>query len=89
MAKKCPLLKKACIEHDCQWYTNVMGKHPQTEETINNWGCAVEWLPVLLIENAQQARQTGASIDSFRNEMVKDNQKQLEVYTQRLQHESD
>ena len=30
------------------------------------------WLPVLLIENAQQSRQTGAA-ESFRNEMVEAN----------------
>ena len=30
------------------------------------------WLPVLLIENAQQSRQTGA-VESFRNEMVEAN----------------
>ena len=31
------------------------------------------WLPVLLIENAQQSRQTGAAVESFRNEMVEAN----------------
>jgi len=31
------------------------------------------WLPVLLIENAQQSRQTGAAVESFRNEMVESN----------------
>ena len=31
------------------------------------------WLPVLLIENAQQSRQTGAAVESFRNEMVEGN----------------
>ena len=28
-------------------------------------------VPVLLIENAQQSRQTGAAVESFRNEVVK------------------
>ena len=27
-------------------------------------------LPLLLIENSQQSRQTGAAVESFRNEMV-------------------
>jgi hypothetical protein len=31
------------------------------------------WMPMLLIENAQQSRQTGAAVESFRNEMVKQN----------------
>jgi len=31
------------------------------------------WLPMLLIENAQQSRATGAAVESFRNEMVEAN----------------
>jgi hypothetical protein len=32
------------------------------------------WMPMLTIENSQQQRQTGAAIESFRNEMVKANE---------------
>jgi hypothetical protein len=32
------------------------------------------WMPMLMIENAQQSRQTGAAVESFRNEMVKGNE---------------
>lgn len=32
------------------------------------------WLPVLMIENSQQQRHTGAAVESFRNEMVKANE---------------
>lgn len=66
----CPLWRGPCREGKCRWYVHVLGKNPQTEETINRPGCAVEFLPMLLIENAQQARQTGASIDRFNNDMV-------------------
>lgn len=76
MAKqKCPLLKKPCIEHDCLWYTQVQGTNPQTGEQVNNFGCAMAWLPVLLVENSQQQRQTGAAVESFRNEMVQANRR--------------
>ena len=37
------------------------------------------WLPTLLIENAQQSRQTGAAVESFRNEMVKSNDTHLKL----------
>ena len=37
-------------------------------------GCAVAWNPILQIETAQQSRQAGAAIESFRNEMVKANE---------------
>ena len=35
------------------------------------------WLPILIIENAQQSRSTGAAVESFRNEMVSANQENL------------
>jgi len=46
----------------------------------------VAWLPVLLIENAQQSRGVGAALESFRNEVVSENQKnrQLEAQKQGL-----
>jgi len=71
----CPLLnkKQEDVCHTCGFYTHVRGKHPQTSEEIDHWACAVEWLPMLLIENSQQSRQTGAAVESFRNEMVKAN----------------
>ena len=46
--------------------------NPNTGEQMNRWDCAISWLPTLLIENSQQQRHTGAAVESFRNEMVKD-----------------
>jgi len=34
----------------------------------------IKWLPMLLIENANQVRQGAAATESFRNEMVKANE---------------
>ena len=67
----CPLIKKKCKEHGCKFYVQVYGKDPQTGGDINLWDCAITWLPTLLIEGSQQTRQTGAAIESFRNEVVK------------------
>lgn len=61
----------------------VRGKHPQTGEEVDEWNCAMTWLPVLLIENSQQQRQTGAAVESFRNEVVKTAEANREV-TQRM-----
>lgn len=69
--KYCPLIKKDCIGLQCSWFMLVRGKHPQTGQEVDEWGCAMTWLPVLLIENSQQQRQTGAAVESFRNEVVK------------------
>ena len=49
------------------------GQDPNTGEEVDDWGCIVAWLPKLLIENALMSRQTGAAVESFRNEMVKAN----------------
>ena len=59
---------------DCAWFLKIRGHNPNTGEEVDDWGCSVAWMPVLLIENAQMSRQTGAAVESFRNEMVKSNE---------------
>ena len=71
MGDYCPLIKKKCVEHKCKFYMQVMGKDPNTGQDVNEFDCAIAWMPALLIEGSQQTRQTGAAIESFRNEMVK------------------
>lgn len=76
-SKTCPLIGGECLEHKCQWFVRLLGANPQTGQQIDEFGCAVAWLPVLLIEGTQQTRQTGAAIESFRNEVVKQHQAML------------
>jgi hypothetical protein len=57
----CPMFKGPCKEHQCRWYIQLIGQDPQSGEQLNKWGCAVEFLPVLLIENAKEVRQTAAA----------------------------
>ena len=78
----CPLIKKDCIELKCAWFTQLRGHNPNTGEEVDDWGCAVGWLPVLLVENSQQQRSTGAAVESFRNEMVKANESSHKVLTE-------
>ena len=68
--KVCPLIGEDCLGLKCAWFTQVRGTNPQTGEPVDEWGCAVTWMPMLLIENSQQQRQTGAAIESFRNETL-------------------
>ncbi len=70
----CPLIGEECMKLKCEWFTQVRGRHPQTGEEVDEWGCAVSWLPMLLIENSQMQRETGAAVESARNESVRDNQ---------------
>ena len=68
----CPLWKKdvskAC--HRCPWWIHLRGINKNTGEEMDNWGCAIGYLPVLLIENAQMQNRTGAAVETLRNELV-------------------
>jgi len=75
----CPLVKEDCLQLKCAWFTQIRGKNPQTGADVDEWGCAVTWLPMLMIENSQQQRQTGAAVESFRNEMVKANETTTQI----------
>jgi len=55
----------------CMWYTKVSGTDPNTGDTVDDWSCAISWMPTLQIEMANTNRQTGAAVESFRNETVK------------------
>lgn len=70
MKKICPMINGECREHGCTFYTHVQGTNPQTGQAVDTFDCSINLLPLLLIENAQQQRQTGAAIESFRNEIV-------------------
>jgi hypothetical protein len=71
----CPLNSFApCKELDCSWFIQIRGNNPNSGEEIDHWGCAISWMPILMLENSQQQRQTGAAVESFRNEMVKANE---------------
>lgn len=67
----CPLLQKDCVQMQCSWFVHIRGTNPQTGQEVDEWGCSMTWLPLLLIENAQQTRQTGAATESMRNEIIK------------------
>jgi hypothetical protein len=68
----CPLHKKDVSEvcHTCPWWTRMVGKNPQSEEIVDNWHCAIAILPLLLVENAMVGRQTGAAVETMRNDVV-------------------
>jgi hypothetical protein len=76
----CPLMGgEECVEDGavrngemvkCRFWIHVQGQNPQTGETVNNGDCSMAWMPVLLIENSKVNRETGAAIESMRNESV-------------------
>lgn len=68
-----------CKQLDCAWFTQLRGTDPNSGKEVDEWGCAVAWLPMLLVENCQQSRQTGAAVESFRNTMHEDNERSMNV----------
>lgn len=54
----------------CPWYTMVRGNDVNTGKEIDNWGCAIAWMPTLMINTANESRKGVAATESFRNEMV-------------------
>lgn len=69
LGHKCQEVKDGAI-HQCAWFVKLAGTNPNTGESVDEHGCSMAWLPVLLIENAQTNRGTSAAVESFRNEMV-------------------
>jgi len=80
----CPLIKKKCVGHKCAWYTQVQGFNPQTGQEVNDYKCAVAWMPMMAVENSQMSRQTTAAVESFRNETVAANDRNNKLYTHAL-----
>lgn len=69
--------REGVVEHSCPKWIRITGLNPQTGEHMDQYGCSDSFLPLLLIENSQQQRQTGAAVESFRNEMVRRNELSL------------
>lgn len=78
LGAKCEEAKDGVI-HRCAWYAMVRGVNKNTGEEIDDWRCAMNWLPMLMIENSGMQRETGAAVESFRNAMMEGN-----ILTQRM-----
>jgi hypothetical protein len=65
--------REMVVNHSCRLWCRIQGLNPQTGQPIDRYDCSDALMPLLMIENSQQQRQTGAAVESFRNEMVKMN----------------
>lgn len=52
----------------CRWFVKLRGKDPQSEDAIDEFRCSMEWAPLLAVEHSLFERQTGAAVESMRNE---------------------
>lgn len=71
----CPLgstCEKIVDDHieRCAWYVEVAGVKPDGEQ-VNEWACAMTWMPMLQIETARTNRGQTQAIESMRNETIK------------------
>jgi len=82
----CPLIKKDCIKEKCAWFMRVRGTNPNTGEPIDEAACAVAWMPYMAMDITQKTNQAGAAVESFRNEVVKANQSNQQLYIKALTH---
>lgn len=71
----CPFLsalrKRNCVESKCRMWTHLVGKNPQNDAHIDKFGCSLEFLPILMVENALMIRQTATSTDKVANQIQK------------------
>jgi hypothetical protein len=82
----CPLNNfNPCKELECAWFIQVRGTNPNNGKEVDEWACSMAWMPILMIENSQQQRQTGSAVESFRNEMVKANETNAAVLLETTQ----
>lgn len=71
----CPLSNfEPCKMFECAWFVQMRGQDPNSGKEVDDYACAMAWMPMLLVENALHTRHTGAAVESFRNEMVKANE---------------
>ena len=70
LGSECEEIKDNKI-HRCMWYTKVVGHDPNTGETVDDWSCAISWMPTLQIEMSNTNRSQSPALEIFRNETVK------------------
>lgn len=59
------------VLYRCPWYVQIRGVDVNSGQQTDNWGCAIAWMPALMINTANESRKGVAATESFRNEMMK------------------
>jgi hypothetical protein len=73
---KCPLgavceeVKKDGKIYRCPWYTKLQGKDPLSDKIFDEWKCAIAWLPIIMLENAQTNRGQTEVLSAMREESL-------------------
>ena len=73
LGAKCEEVKEkdgAMVLYRCPWYVRVSGTDNNTGKEMDHWGCAIAWMPTLMVNAANESRKGVSATESFRNEMV-------------------
>lgn len=62
----CPLMKGPCIQRMCRWWISLKGNDPQDGSIVDKWGCAIEFVPILLVGVGKETRSAGQSVEDFK-----------------------
>lgn len=79
----CPLMKGTCLNGfvkgmpetedgartTCALFIRLLGKNPQTGEAIDDPGCALRFLPLMVLEGTDATRRVGAAADKVASEV--------------------
>ena len=63
----CPLVGTSCLEHDCKFYGNMKGTHPQTGQELDNWNCTIVWLQITGLNIGRQINDLSVDFEELRN----------------------
>jgi hypothetical protein len=67
----------------CAWYTKMVGLDPNTGKEVDDWACAMAWMPMLQVEMSSTNRGQTQALESFRNETVKGQEEFNEIVKKR------
>ena len=75
----CPMWKKKMSQvcKTCPLWVKHTMVDPQTQLLSDNWACAFAIGPKIALENAKNSYGVRQAVESFRNEMVSQNQRLL------------
>lgn len=83
--KKCPLLKKKCIQNECMWWVEMTVKDIVTQEIKQANDCAICKLPILAVELLRNVNGVQQAVESHRNADVRLKTNLLHMVDGRLQ----
>lgn len=73
LGSKCEEAKDGVI-YRCAWYSQIRGTNKNTGEEVEQWGCGMNLMPMLMIENSFFQRATSAEVGELRKEVTQGNE---------------